>query len=299
MPISYPLLIPGAVGPARANLKKFDAVGEFIGPFDGSAQQQVFQDQHWELDLEWPDMTWPQFAPLDAFAGAVRGKLGSFLWGPPLATGPRGLGNLAGAPTATGVDFPLSNLLHTSAWLPNKSGILLPGDFLSLLPASFPFTSYNNLPGVVNLGAYGTLPTWAVVGANVWIVGTGLFDGGPFVLTYANQSPAGPGGSPPAAWAISFNNPAAVTGSGAIAGSVNSSPFPRLHQYVNSNALASDGGGNATLDIWPSIRETPPAGAPIVLINPQGTFRLAGNRREAPSMKTKTFTFQMKCREAI
>ena len=75
--------------------------------------------------------------------------------------------------------------------------------------------------------------------------------------------------------------------------------LPRLYQYVNPLALYSDGGGNATLDIFPNLREAPIAGASLVLVNPIGAFRLAENRREAAAMKTKTFSFAMKCREAI
>ena len=211
MAITYPLIIPGSIGPMEANLKKFDAVGEFIGPFDGSAEQQQWPDQHWELDLVWPEMNWAQFAALDAFSGALHGKWGSFVWGPPLAAAPRGSG---GAPLAIGVNPPRSNLLVTSGWEPNLFGVLFPGDFLEL---------------------------------------------------------PGPSGT----------------------------NLPRLYQYVNPTPLTADSNGNATLDIWPSIREAPGNGTRINLVNPVGVFRLAENRREAPAKRNKTFTFQMKCREAI
>ena len=207
MAIIYPLIIPGSIGPMEANLKKFDAVGEFIGPFDGSAQQQQWPDQHWELDLVWPEMNWAQFAALDAFAGALHGKWGSFLWGPPLAAAPRGNGLTAGSPVCVGTDASRSNLLSTQGWTPNQRGLLLPGDFLQ-----------------VQL---------------------------------------------------------------------------RLYQYLGSDPLASDGAGNASLEIFPSLREAPAAGWPVVLLNPAGTFRLAENLRQAPAKRNKTFTFQIKCREAI
>jgi hypothetical protein len=214
MSLTYPLSIPGPIYPSQADLKQFDGVGEFISPFTGQAEQQGFLDQHWELDLDWPAMTWPQFAALQALAGALHGKLGSFLWGPPLATGPRGLGSQAGSPTCVGIDSSNSNTLTTQSWLPNQNGVLLPGDFFQL----------------------------------------------------------GGGGS---------GNPS------------------RLYQYVNPYPLGTTGGGAASIDIFPSLREAPAGGAVIVLINPQGTFRLADNRRSAPAKKTKTFTFSMKCREAI
>jgi hypothetical protein len=367
--ITYPLSIPGPIYPDSADLKQFDAIAENISPFDGTAEQQQFQDQHWELDLEWPEMTWAQFAAVQAFSAALHGKLGSFLWGPPLATGPRGMGSLAGKPLATGADASGSNLLHTSSWMPNQSGVLLPGDFLALPVAGvgeiFGITQISAILGVVSVWGPGTLPTAA--GNGVWIAGTGISDGGLFVVTSAIQDA-------PGQWMITFNNPLAngtgltttttqaitVTGlqfctvasvggmSGSPTGSVLTidvganqevvtvvtigdpdfkanftkthalgvlvrwnqnvssagtlstvAPVSRLFQYVNPLPLATDGGGNATLDIFPAIRETPAAGTPLILTSPQGAFRLAENRRSAPAKKNKTFTFSMKCREAI
>src|ERR1700722_13755532 len=89
---------PGLIYPDMADLKQFDAIGENISPFSGQAEQQQFQDQHWELDLEWPPMTWAQFAPWQAFLATLHGKLNAFLWTPPLASAPRGVGTLAGSP---------------------------------------------------------------------------------------------------------------------------------------------------------------------------------------------------------
>jgi hypothetical protein len=62
----------------------------------------------------------------------------------------------------------------------------------------------------------------------------------------------------------------------------------RLHQVtaqVNSDAL-----GNATIPIWPSLRETPADGLAIGLINPVGVFRLSSNKRQwhaSPALLTE------------
>lgn len=302
MAITYPLTIPGPIYPDAADLKKFDAVAEFLSPFDGTSETQTFQDQHWELDLEWPPMTWPQFAALDAFHGALHGKVGSFLWGPPLATGPRGLGLRAGTPLATGADATGSNLLHTSSWLPNQKGILLPGDFLTLEPSvAISFISVL-VGGTVSIGVTGlgsTPPAGLAVGTIVYLSGTGLSDGGPFVLVSIGLLLAVGGHGIPRGWLATFNNPAAIVGVVNNTGIVAYGGLPRLYQYTNPLPLDSDGGGNAPIDIFPSIREAPPAGVPVVLLNPQGTFRLDDNRRSAPAKRTKTYTFSMKCREAI
>jgi hypothetical protein len=208
------LSIPGLIYPSEADLKQFDGVAEFISPFTGQEEEQSFLDQHWELDLTWPEMTWEQFAPLQAFTGALHGKAGTFVWGPPLATSPQGLGTAAGAPTCVGTDLVGSNVLTLAGWTPNTTGVLLPGDFLQLGGGTL------NLPS-------------------------------------------------------------------------------RLYQYVGVIPLTSDGGGNTSVAIFPSLREAPTAGQGVILTNPQGTFRLAENRRSAPAKKTKTFTLSLKCREAI
>jgi hypothetical protein len=215
-----PIAMPSGTGlvyPETADLKQFDAIAENISPFTGSAEQQQFQDQHWELDLEWPPMTWSQFAPWQGFLASLHGKLNPFLWGPPLATAPRGLGNLGGGPFVSVAPAAGANILNTAGWLPNSGPLLLPGDFLQL---------------------------------------TGAPDSNGIYWT-------------------------------------------RLYQYCGFSGLGSDGGGNATITIFPGIREVPAVGTVLVFNGAQGSFRLADNRRSAPAKKNKTFTFSMKCREAI
>jgi len=52
----------------------------------------------------------------------------------------------------------------------------------------------------------------------------------------------------------------------------------RLHKVLTDTS--SDGGGNATLDLFPGLRESPGDGATIVTSNPKGLFRLAQNITE-------------------
>jgi hypothetical protein len=51
----------------------------------------------------------------------------------------------------------------------------------------------------------------------------------------------------------------------------------RLHRVLGQ--VNSDSNGDATISIWPSIREVPADGTPINLNNPQGLFGLASNKR--------------------
>lgn len=50
----------------------------------------------------------------------------------------------------------------------------------------------------------------------------------------------------------------------------------RLYKVLND--VTSDGSGNATLDIWPRLRESPANNDPIVTASCVGLFRLASNQ---------------------
>lgn len=49
--------------------------------------------------------------------------------------------------------------------------------------------------------------------------------------------------------------------------------------YMACETVNADANGNATITVWPSLRETPPDGTAINLTKPMGLFRLADNRR--------------------
>jgi hypothetical protein len=51
----------------------------------------------------------------------------------------------------------------------------------------------------------------------------------------------------------------------------------RLHKVLD--IVNSDSSGNASITVWPSLREPPGPTAPIILNNPMGLFRLATNKR--------------------
>ena len=51
----------------------------------------------------------------------------------------------------------------------------------------------------------------------------------------------------------------------------------RLHTVCD--IVSSDANGNASFEIWPSLREDLAAGTPIITGNPQGLFRLSDNKR--------------------
>jgi hypothetical protein len=52
----------------------------------------------------------------------------------------------------------------------------------------------------------------------------------------------------------------------------------RLHEVLLD--VASDGSGNATLNIWPALRESPVDGSAVVVNDARGRFHLTSNIRE-------------------
>ena len=52
----------------------------------------------------------------------------------------------------------------------------------------------------------------------------------------------------------------------------------RLYMVVGA-AVNSDASGDATISLWPSLRESPAAGAALILKSAAGLFRLAANQR--------------------
>lgn len=52
----------------------------------------------------------------------------------------------------------------------------------------------------------------------------------------------------------------------------------RLHKVLEDTD--TDGSGNATLELWPDLRESPADNDPIVIASAQGRFKLATNMRQ-------------------
>ena len=71
----------------------------------------------------------------------------------------------------------------------------------------------------------------------------------------------------------------------------------RLH--MNLDTANSDSSGNASLNIWPRIREAPNDGDPVILHNPRGLFRLADNKRTYSLAVTKLYGISISLTEAL
>ena len=69
--------------------------------------------------------------------------------------------------------------------------------------------------------------------------------------------------------------------------------------YNNLGVVNADGSGNATLSIWPQLRESPADATAIVLNNTQGLFRLKANSRKYSMLANRTYGLQFDIREAL
>jgi hypothetical protein len=71
----------------------------------------------------------------------------------------------------------------------------------------------------------------------------------------------------------------------------------RLYKVLDAaNANAS---GQATLNLWPQLRESPADNTALTLTNTKGLFRLKGNARQWSLVEDKTCGIQFEAREAL
>ena len=72
----------------------------------------------------------------------------------------------------------------------------------------------------------------------------------------------------------------------------------RLHMVIDQD-VDSDDQGNAAINIWPSIRQAPNDGDPIILNNPSGLFRLKSNKPSWTVGPNRLFSFSYEMKEAL
>jgi hypothetical protein len=70
----------------------------------------------------------------------------------------------------------------------------------------------------------------------------------------------------------------------------------RMHMVLQT--VITDVNGNATINVWPSLREQPVDGQAVILKNCSGLFRLADNARQISIAVTGLSAVGFKCVEA-
>jgi hypothetical protein len=69
--------------------------------------------------------------------------------------------------------------------------------------------------------------------------------------------------------------------------------------YRNLQTVNADVSGNATLSIWPRLRESPNDGDSLILTNTKGLWRLKSNTRKWSETEARHYGIQFDIREAI
>jgi hypothetical protein len=72
-----------------------------------------------------------------------------------------------------------------------------------------------------------------------------------------------------------------------------------LRLYQITAQVNADASGNATLAIWPSLRETPADGTAVGLVNPVGVFRLSSNKRQWHASPASLTELGFSCNEVV
>ena len=128
MPISYPLNFP-AVGIRNVTIRARTVVGLNSSPFTGQQQVYKHQGQWWEMEVTLPPMKRADAEQVAAFLVKLNGRFGTFTFGDPLNTAPRGVGT--GTPLVNGAGQTGTDLV-TDGWTPDTTGILKAGDWIQL-----------------------------------------------------------------------------------------------------------------------------------------------------------------------
>jgi hypothetical protein len=72
----------------------------------------------------------------------------------------------------------------------------------------------------------------------------------------------------------------------------------RLHMVMSPTVITADASGNATIPIWPGLREAVVDAQPINFLNASGLFRLASDTREWSLNETRLWGISFKAVEA-
>lgn len=133
---------------------------------------------------------------------------------------------------------------------------------------------------------------------------------GTFVMgDYNRQAPQGPmsgspvvsGSNPAGAYQLSIRGAAASVTNWAVAGDylqITAPSAPQRLYKILQNA-SSNGSGDLTVDIFPSLREALADGNPIITANCVGTFRLQENSYTWKIDRNKMYSISFKAKEAV
>lgn len=128
--IAYPLNIPAAANTRESNciLIAASVVGVNQSPYNYSTQVYDYGAEAWGLKVSVNPLTREEAQPWIAFLTALRGRRGTFLFGPAIMGSPSGTGE--GVPVVS-IGGETGNELSTSGWQPNQI-VLKAGDLFEV-----------------------------------------------------------------------------------------------------------------------------------------------------------------------
>lgn len=90
MTINYPLALPSSPAPARFTINQTSFSALTQSPFSASQQVQALPGQLWSFSVEFPPMNDTQARDFFGTLAQLKGRYGTFLFGDPRWTAPRG-----------------------------------------------------------------------------------------------------------------------------------------------------------------------------------------------------------------
>lgn len=130
MTITFPLSWPaGAGGVGPVTLRPNVVVQESRSPFTGVGQHFAWPAEWWEAEITLPPMERERADIWIAWLTALRGKAGTFLFGPKYEAQPKGVAS--GAPLVKGAGQ-LGAVLALDGATPSVAGWLKAGDYIQL-----------------------------------------------------------------------------------------------------------------------------------------------------------------------
>jgi len=129
MAITYPIALPTAQGFRRVTIAPQSRVAIFASPFTG--QQQIYQHpaQFLTCSIELPPMVRADAATFVAALLSLQGQRGTFIFGDPAWTSPRGVAT--GTPLVNG-NNQTGTALNTKGWSNSTANILRAGDWIQI-----------------------------------------------------------------------------------------------------------------------------------------------------------------------
>lgn len=255
MAIVYPLTMPANPGPNNVEWKAVAAVAGFTSPFTLQEQVQVHQGQRLGARLTYPKMDEITFGPWLAWYLKLNGKQGTFLFGDSVRKTPYGSGG--GTPLVDGAGQTGQSLL-TKGW---------PASTLGNLKAGIDWIQIGSAEGSVLSGVFSGVTSWFTKIQIVSRTSTQV------AIRFSLACP-GTGGT--LDWKLGSLFGLKNINPGAAEVSITASAgVPRIYKVLND--VDSDSSGDAIIDIWPRLRESPEDSAALFLSDCKAVFKLADN----------------------